>query len=178
MGKLYVLAGRPGNGKTEYLNMLQSNAKETFKVISAFDFASHEDLVRRLYDLVQDDGCQCIAIDDYEVKLIESWREHVVDEEYKKHLSILAGFADNFNVSIIVAVGLKREADKEGMDYYDKRNLRSPVILEEADKIIFIKQGIIDDSEGMSLGPLGSLQYQLWMTQKTDTGKCRGRTNY
>lgn len=144
MCNLYAIAGRPSNGKTEYLKILRDNAEQTFKMISALDFETHENLVRELYNLVQDDDCQCIAIDDYEVKLIQSWEGKVIDEEYKKALSILAGFSDSFDVNVIVVVGLKSEADKEDGNYYDRANLCSPVIEEETDEIFFIKYGLID----------------------------------
>lgn len=145
MSRLYVLAGRTGNGKTEYLNRVKNESPQTVRIVSAFDFASHEALVRELYNLVQDSSCRSIAIDDYEVKLIRSWGDKIIDEEYRKCLSVLAGFSDSFDVDIIAAVGLKREADKDDSSYYDKANLRSPVVTEEADKTIFIKQGRIKE---------------------------------
>lgn len=145
MSRLYVLAGRTGNGKTEYLNRVKNESPQTVRIVSALDYASHEALVRELYNLVQDSTCRSIAIDDYEVALIKTWGEQIINKEYQKCLSILAGFSESFDVDVIVAVGLKREADKDASSYYDKANLRSPIITAEADKIIFIKQGRIKE---------------------------------
>lgn len=141
MSKLCILAGRPGTGKTEYLNSLKSKSKGSFLIISATDYSSHEDLVRHLYDLVQDEDCKCIAIDNYEETLIKRWNGIVRDDEYRKVLSILAGFSDNYDISVYVVVGLKREADKNGTEYFSKENLRSAVITEVADSIEFVKNG-------------------------------------
>lgn len=147
MSRLYVLAGRPGNGKTEYLNRLKDGSPQTIRMVSALDFSSHEVLVRELYDIVQEDDCRTIAIDDYEVKLIKSWGAQIIDEEYQKCLSILAGFSDSFDVSVMVAVGLRREADEDESSYCDIANLRSSAVAEEADRILFIKQGRVKESE-------------------------------
>lgn len=139
MSELCVLAGRPGVGKTEYLNK-QLNEDSSIRMVSALDFESHEALVRELYDLVQDDSCKCIVIDDYEVKLIQGWNNIIIDEEYRTNLSILAGFSDNYDIKIIVAVGLKREADISEEAYFNLNMLRSAAILSEANEILFMQQ--------------------------------------
>ena len=73
MSRLYVLAGRTGNGKTEYLNRVKNESPQTVRIVSALDFASHEALVRELYNLVQDSNCQSIAIDDYIIASVFSY---------------------------------------------------------------------------------------------------------
>lgn len=159
MSKLYALAGRPANGKTEFLNKLQYSSNQTFRLINAISFASHEDLVKELYNLVQDDSCKCIAIDDYEIQLINCWREQIVDDEYKKCLSILAGFTDSFDVAVIPVVGLKREADKDNDAYYDKSNLRSSAVGEETDEVLFIKQGCLDELSLSTLRQVTGIEF-------------------
>lgn len=144
MSKLYVLAGRPGERKTEYLEKAKAQYGDAFQLVSAKDYCSHEDLMKALYDHVQDDRCKCIAIDDYEVSLIRNWGNCINDADYRRKLSIMSGFSDAFNVSIIVVAGLKREADAEENIYSDKAFLRSKALDEETDDIFFVKQGSLN----------------------------------
>ena len=141
MGKLYALTGRPGEGKTAYLQNAKKQYGTAIQIISAEDYSSHEKLVKALYEHVQDDNCKCIAIDDYEVSLIKNWNDHIDDADYKIKLSILAGFADAFDVSVIVVAGLRREADANENNPFDKAFLRSSALDEETTEVFFIKNG-------------------------------------
>ena len=143
MSKLQALAGRPGEGKAAYLQKTKAQYGAAIQLVSAADYISHEELMKSLYDVVQDDNYKCVIIDDYEVSLIKNWNNHVDDEDYQKKLSTLAGFSDVFDISIIVVVGLRREADVKENNYSDKTFLRSSVLNEEIDEVFFYKGWII-----------------------------------
>ena len=142
MSKLYALAGRPGEGKTTYLQKTKAQYGDVIQLVSAEKYTSHEELMKALYVVVQDDDCKYVVIDDYEVSLIKNWDNHVDDADYQKKLSILAGFSDAFDISVIVVVGLRREADAKENNYSNKAFLRTPVLDEETEDIFFIKDGI------------------------------------
>lgn len=139
MGKLFAIAGRPGSGKTKYLHNMKSLLNEKMFLTSAIDYSTFESMMQELSScIMENDTCQCIAIDCFEESLIEQW-EKVNYWKYKRSLNILAGLAESFDVDIYIAVGLKRQADKESSIYCSYNNLRSKAILEETDGVFFLK---------------------------------------
>ena len=139
MGKIFAIAGRPLNGKTEYLCNMETQFNEKLLLVSAADYPDFEALMQELSNCIMaNDTYQCIAIDCFEESLLQQWGK-VNYWKYKRSLNILAGLAESFDVDIYIAVGLKRQADKESSIYCSYNNLRSKAILEETDGVFFLK---------------------------------------
>lgn len=136
---LYVVAGRPGVGKSTYLNKLKTVYGNSMCVFTASDFSSHSALLQELVLLMQNERLDVIAVDDYEDSLIMQWSGKVRHSEYKTNLQELSVFAKSRNVDIYIVVGLQRKADRKGASPFSACHLRSKALLCETDGIFYMR---------------------------------------
>lgn len=140
MGNIYAVAGRPLSGKTQYLLRLNKQMGASSLYVSAMDYRDFAELVNVLSRKIMDsDTISTVSIDDFESKLIEDWNIMVNEEEYRKALQVIAGLADNYDLDIYFAVGMKREADRENQLYCSEKHLRAEAICKEVDGVVFLK---------------------------------------
>lgn len=139
MGNIYAVAGRPLCGKTQYLQKLCKQMESYSLFVSAADYTSFDEMMNSLAKRIMDsDNITTIAIDDLEVELIKEWNEQIDEDSYQQKLQILSGFADNYDLDIYFAVGMKREADLNSQPYCSEQFLRSEVIAKEVDGVFFL----------------------------------------
>ena len=139
MGNLYAIVGRPGTGKSAYLNKMKSAFGNAMCLFKGNDYADHDDLLEQMSSFARNDTHKIIGIDDYEYKLIEIWGGTVNHPQYMANLQDLSAFAKAHHSDLYIAVGLKRSADLETSSPISAQHLRSKAIISETDGIMFLK---------------------------------------
>lgn len=139
MGKLYAIVGRPGTGKSAYLNKMKAASGNSIYLFKSSDYADHHDLLEKMTSLAQNDTLKIIGVDDYEYKLMEMWGGTVDNPQYMANMQKLSAFAKSHNTDLYIAVGLKRSADLNNSVPISAQHLRSGAIISETDGILFLK---------------------------------------
>ena len=139
MGKLYAIVGRPGTGKSAYLNKMKAASGNSIYLFKSSDYADHHDLLEKMTSLAQNDTLKIIGVDDYEYKLMEMWGGTVDNPQYMANLQKLSAFAKSHNTDLYIAVGLNRNADLNNSGSISSQHLRTKAIVTETDGILFLK---------------------------------------
>lgn len=119
---LYVIAGRPGVGKSAYLNKMKTVYGNSMCVLAASDYPSHSALLQELSIRIQNERFDVIAVDEYEDSLITQWMGKVRHSEYKTNLQKLSAFAD-----------------QEGTVPFSACHLRSKALLTVTDGLFYMR---------------------------------------
>ena len=136
---LYVIAGRPGVGKSAYLNKMKTVYGNSMCILAASDYSSHSALLQELSIRIQNERLDVIAVDEYEESLITQWMDKVRHSEYKTNLQKLSAFAERWNVDVYIVVGLKRKADQKGAVPFSACHLRSKSLLTVTDGLFYMR---------------------------------------
>ena len=136
---LYVIAGRPGVGKSAYLNKMKTVYGNSMCILAASDYSSHSALLQELSIRIQNERLDVIAVDEYEESLITQWMDKVRHSEYKTNLQKLSAFAERRNVDVYIVVGLKRKADQKGAVPFSACHLRSKSLLTVTDGLFYMR---------------------------------------
>ena len=136
---LYVIAGRPGVGKSAYLNKMKTVYGNSMCILAASDYSSPSALLQELSIRIQNERLDVIAVDEYEESLITQWMDKVRHSEYKTNLQKLSAFAERWNVDVYIVVGLKRKADQKGAVPFSACHLRSKSLLTVTDGLFYMR---------------------------------------
>ena len=134
-----MIAGRPGVGKSAYLNKMKTVYGNSMCVLAASDYSSHSALLQELSIRIRNERLDVIAVDEYEDSLITQWMGKVHHSEYKTNLQKLSAFAERRNVDVYIVVGLKRKAEQKGAVPFSACHLRSKSLLTVTDGLFYMR---------------------------------------